>query len=192
MRDGLLGEASVQLLAAPEEVVGVDDAEHQVGVGDRGFGAARRRSRPGQGGRLRCAGRPAGCRRRRPRRSRHRRADGVHVTIGTFIWYWLSTVVVVLTGSPSTIMPTRNVVPPMSVEMTLPWPSWRPRLGAADQPAGEHRADRGDARGPARPGGRHAPPEPCMTSSEPGEPAGASCARAGSGSPAAAGQPGCS
>ncbi len=46
--------------------------------------------------------------------------------VGTLIGWWLITVVVARTGSPSTTSPARNVVPPTSVEMMLRWPSWRP------------------------------------------------------------------
>ena len=47
-------------------------------------------------------------------------------SVGTLIGWWLMTVVVARTGSPSTTSPARNVVPPTSVEMMLRWPSWRP------------------------------------------------------------------
>ena len=38
--DGALGGAAIEPRAAAEEIVGIEEAEHEVGVGDGGFGAA--------------------------------------------------------------------------------------------------------------------------------------------------------
>ena len=74
-------------------------------------------------------------------------------SVGTLIGWWLMMVVLARTGSPSTIRPARNVVPPTSVEMMLRWPSCWPSDDRADDAAGQHRADRADRGGGCLGGG---------------------------------------
>ncbi len=62
-----------------QKLVGVEPAQHQVGVGDGGFRTAAGRSRSVPAARRRSPGRPAACPPHRPRRWNHRRHDRVHV-----------------------------------------------------------------------------------------------------------------
>jgi hypothetical protein len=90
-------------------------------------------------------------------------------TIEELIVYWFSTVLVVVTASPSSTKPTRNVVPPMSVEMMLSWPSalassWQPTIPPVRTEPMVLIALAGALAAVTQ------PPLPCMTSSEPVKP----------------------
>ena len=71
--DGLAGPLERELHPAAEEVVGVDVAEHEVGVGARRLARRRGRRPRGRGWRLRCAAPCGAGRRRRASRSSRRR-----------------------------------------------------------------------------------------------------------------------
>lgn len=85
-------------------------------------------------------------------------------TIGVETVNWLRMVELVVTGAPSTTSPTRNVVPPMSVEMML-WvsSSAASRVQPTTPPVSTEPMVVTAWRG-ASPELTH-PPEPCMISS---------------------------
>ncbi len=99
-------------------------------------------------------------------------------TIGTFTWYWFSTVLVVETASPSTTRPARNVVPPMSVEITLRCPSSSASRVQPTTPPVSTEPMVVMARDGASAESTH-PPEPCITSREPPNPRSRSSASSG-------------
>ena len=58
----------------------------------------------------------------------------VTLIFGTARWYRPATLLVTVSGSPSMIMPTSKLVPPMSAVMTLGYPSFPARAAEASTP----------------------------------------------------------
>ena len=132
---------AVECHAPAEEAVRVDDPEHDVGVGDRRPGAAASvADRAGIGARALGpdAEQPVA---RRVAIEPPPAPIAVMSTIGVATWYFATSVTPETTGRPSRISPTSKLVPPMSVVITLRWPSssarYREPITPPVGPAGE-------------------------------------------------------
>ena len=144
----------VQLELAAEEVVRVEAAEHEVGVGDRGVARRRGRTQAGPGSAPALSGptsqQAAASRSRRS--SCRRRRSVVRSTIGTRDGQApLELELRAERTRPPATTPTSALVPPMSSVNTSGEPAASAKWLAGDQAAGQAGEDRARTAGAARP-----------------------------------------